>query len=664
MTLSSAADVYCILQGNSLSIYEPIKNNGSTSTSAYTSTTPTTTPTTPTPTPTPSTSSTTNATITTTISNSITIPSGYRLAKSLELLGAHLTAGKSKEFTIAPSKGPSATFIFATPEEKNGWVVSLGRVPGLFRRVTDYYIIGKSWGHGATSEVHECTSIFDGRRLAVKTRRKARHDKDATRAMHNELRILQLCAKSPHPSIPLLYDYFFDTDGSIDLVMELMEGGELFDWIARKDHLTEGEAHAVFKQIVQGVAHLHRLGIAHRDLKPSNLMYVTNPDDCGGGGNNTDKINNNNHHPQHQHTIFQIKIMDYDLAKVDYSPAWEAHSPCGTTSYMAPEVISQRKYGQSIDIWSLGVILYVLLCGRMPFCGRTSGTIHKRVSKGSFEMESSIWDEVSGEAKGLIKRLLQLDPTARPTAEEIMEDAWLRGENDDDGGGDDGNTNDEKPPGPFRRSRSKGTLCTTTNLRELSSQRRQVSLPPVTNGDGSSRSRNNNINNNSNGDLVALNGGDNTGDTPYTTSPPPQIDTDFDNRDTTTGTGNEGEVGSSLKAALDYDLAPIRQQAEEAMIGGISNNHCGGKMGGRFRRLISGKKNSSMEEEEEEERDVDVEELRMQLSLVGVAAGLGDRRGQDEEELGGGSPVATMKKKKKGDMFDDIGGEEVEDADV
>jgi serine/threonine protein kinase len=390
-------------------------------------------------------------------------------------------------------------------------------------------------------------------------------------------------------------------------------------------------------------------------------MYVTNPDDRGGGGN-IDKNINSNHYPQHQHKIPQIKIMDYDLAKVDYSPSWEAHSPCGTTSYMAPEVISQHKYGQSIDIWSLGVILYVLLSGKMPFGGRTSGTIHRRVSIGSYEMESSIWGEVSGEAKGLIKRLLQLDPTSRPTAEEIMEDAWLKGENDDGDNGGDGNANDdEKPPGPFRRSSSKGTLYTTTNLRELSSQPRQVYLPPVTNvtnGEGSS-SNNNNINNSSD-DLVDLNGGDMTGDSPSTTSPSPQVDIGLDNRDTT-GTGNEGELGFSLTAALDYDLAPIRQQAE-AMSGG-KNNNGGGKMGGRFERLISGKKNSSVEEEEE--KDVDVDELRVQLSFVGVAAGLGDRRGQDEEKLGGGSPVATTKKKKKkGDMFDDIGGEEVEDPDA
>lgn len=633
MTLSGAADVYCILQGSSLSIYEPMKNNSNTS----------------------------NPTITTISSSSSTsslpanTPAGYKLAKSLELLGAHLIAGKLKEFTIAPSKGPSATFIFATPEEKNGWVVSLGRVPGLFRRVADYYTIGKSWGHGATSEVHECTSIFDGRRLAVKTRRKARHDKDATRAMHNELRILQLCAKSPHPSIPLLYDYFFDTDGSIDLVMELMEGGELFDWIARKDHLTESEAHAVFKQIVQGVAHLHRLGIAHRDLKPSNLMYVTNPDDRGegvvveGNNNNTNTSNNNNHHHPQHHKIPQIKIMDYDLAKVDYSPSWEAHSPCGTTSYMAPEVFAQRKYGQSIDIWSLGVILYVLLSGTMPFGGRTTGTIHRRVSIGNYEMESSIWDEVSEEAKWLIKRLLQLDPTARPTAGEILDDRWLKGEN-------------EKASGTFKRSSSKGTLYTTANLRELSSQHRKVYLPPVTNN-----THGDNCTNNSDdgaaaaADLEGLNGGAMPGGAPSTT--PSEVDIGQDKRDTTAGTDNvnEGEVGSSLKAALDYDLAPIRQGAEEAVSGGNKNNKNknggGGKMVGRFKRLISGKKNSSMEEAK------DVDELRVQLSFVGVAAGLGDRRGQDEEKMGGGSPVANMKKKEKeGDMFDDIGDEEVVDA--
>ena len=332
--------------------------------------------------------------------------------RKINLVGTHLVAGKPKEFVLTPGQGPPTTVSVPTAEEKDSWIVALGRVPGLFRRVCDYYKVGDHWGEGATSTVYECQSLYEPGKFAYKTRRQKK-SVEASKAMHNELRILQICAKDPHPAIPSLHDYFFDSkDGSIELIMELMEGGELYDWIVEKGKLTEIDAKVIFKQVVEGVAHLHSLGIVHRDLKPSNLMYVEKfQHDAAGTGTGS------NHH--------QVKIMDYDLAKVDYSPEWGGSTPCGTSYYMAPEMCLRRKYGQSVDIWSLGVVLYIFLCGQVPFGGATSDSVHRAAVEGRFTMEGTVWKDVSEDAKDLIHTMLRVDPAARPTAAEVLKHPWM-----------------------------------------------------------------------------------------------------------------------------------------------------------------------------------------------------------------------------------------------
>jgi serine/threonine protein kinase len=152
--------------------------------------------------------------------------------------------------------------------------------------------------------------------------------------------------------------------------MQLMEGGELFDWIAARDYLTEADAREVFRQIADGVAHLHSIGIAHRDLKPQNVMHATVSEDTGEGA--------------------EIKIMDYDLARVNYSPEWQGSTPCGTVHYMAPEVVRREAYSLAVDCWSLGVILYILLCGCPPFHGKTDAAIEKSIERGEYEMEGEV----------------------------------------------------------------------------------------------------------------------------------------------------------------------------------------------------------------------------------------------------------------------------------
>lgn len=188
--------------------------------------------------------------------------------------------------------------------------------------------------------------------------------------------------------------------------MELMEGGELFNYIVESQHLSEGKAQSVFRQIVAGVAHLHSIGIAHRDLKPQNLMY------CQSNQNGEEKG--------------QIKIIDYDLARVNHSPEWEGSTPCGTMYYMAPEVVHGEAYSLGIDCWSLGVILYILLSGELPFQGPDEMHIAALIRNGRYSLQGSAWEHVSNNAKNLIRGLLEVNPGQRLTAAQCLQHPWLK----------------------------------------------------------------------------------------------------------------------------------------------------------------------------------------------------------------------------------------------
>lgn len=213
---------------------------------------------------------------------------------------------------------------------------------------------------------------------------------------------LEILRTLDHPNVVKLYEWFED-EKNFYLVMEYCSGGELFDRIKGEGQFTENEAKNIFKQIMTAVHYCHSNKIVHRDLKPENFIYET---------------------PNKNSTL---KIIDFGLSKMYVEPQSGSyvvfHTIAGTPYYIAPEVLSGT-YDISCDIWSCGVILYILLCGYPPFTGKNDLEVFENVKKGVFEFDEEDWKKITWEAKALITKMLSV-ANLRPTAAQVLKDPWL-----------------------------------------------------------------------------------------------------------------------------------------------------------------------------------------------------------------------------------------------
>jgi len=202
-----------------------------------------------------------------------------------------------------------------------------------------------------------------------------------------------------HPHIVKLYDVI-DTNHKIYMVMELVEGGELFDKIVAKECYRETDAVIVLRRLVDAVRYLHENHIAHRDLKPENLLLRKGDDT-------------------------HIMLSDFGLSRILGEESM-ASTACGTPYYVAPEVLQSKGYNKEVDMWSVGVIAYFLLCGFPPFMGNSLKEIIDLIVGGKYDFPSPYWDQVSLDAKEFISKLLVVDPSRRMTAEEALNHNWLK----------------------------------------------------------------------------------------------------------------------------------------------------------------------------------------------------------------------------------------------
>ena len=204
-----------------------------------------------------------------------------------------------------------------------------------------------------------------------------------------------------HPNIIKLYETFED-HRNIYLVMELCAGGELFDRIIESGHFTEVQAATLMQQIVRAIYYMHENKVCHRDLKPENFLFTTKE-------------------PIEKNTL---KIIDFGLSCI-FEPNQVLTTKAGTPYYVAPQVL-QGKYDELSDVWSCGVIMYVILCGYPPFFGETDAEVLSKVRLGNFSFNAADWKNVSEAAKDLIRRLLVVVPADRLTMDQMLEHPWLK----------------------------------------------------------------------------------------------------------------------------------------------------------------------------------------------------------------------------------------------
>ncbi|AET41218.1 protein kinase HSL1 Ecym_7392 [Eremothecium cymbalariae DBVPG len=257
--------------------------------------------------------------------------------------------------------------------------------------------LGKTLGKGSSGRVRLAKNMETGKLAAIKIvpKRNVRHNNTQLTSLpygiEREIIIMKLIS---HPNVMALYEVW-ENKPELYLVLEYVEGGELFDYLISRGKLPEQEAVHYFKQIVQGVSYCHHFNICHRDLKPENLLL--------------DKKN------------LSVKIADFGMAALETTDKL-LETSCGSPHYASPEIVMGQKYhGSPSDVWSCGIILFALLTGHLPFNDDNVKKLLLKVQSGKYQMPQNI----SNEAKDLIAKILIVDPAMRITIDEVLEHPLL-----------------------------------------------------------------------------------------------------------------------------------------------------------------------------------------------------------------------------------------------
>nr|XP_029543853.1 MAP/microtubule affinity-regulating kinase 3 isoform X10 [Oncorhynchus nerka] len=252
------------------------------------------------------------------------------------------------------------------------------------------YRLLKTIGKGNFAKVKLARHILTGREVAIKIIDKTQLNSNSLQKLFREVRIMKLLN---HPNIVKLFEVI-ETERTLYLVMEYASGGEVFDYLVAHGRMKEKEARAKFRQIVSAVQYCHQKHIVHRDLKAENLLLDAD---------------------------MNIKIADFGFSN-EFTMGNKLDTFCGSPPYAAPELFQGKKYdGPEVDVWSLGVILYTLVSGSLPFDGQNLKELRERVLRGKYRIPFYM----STDCENLLKRFLVLNPAKRGTFEQIMKDRWI-----------------------------------------------------------------------------------------------------------------------------------------------------------------------------------------------------------------------------------------------
>lgn len=264
--------------------------------------------------------------------------------------------------------------------------------------ITEKYVLGKELGRGEFGITYLCTDRESHDTFACKSisKRKLKTHVDIEDVRREVVIMHHL---PPHPHLIGLKSVYED-EKAVHLVMELCEGGELFDRIVARGHYHERAAANVTRTIMEVVQACHKNGVMHRDLKPENFLFLNKKENS------------------------PLKAIDFGLS-IFFKPGDTFDEIVGSPYYMAPEVL-KRKYGPEIDVWSAGVILYILLCGVPPFWADTEQGVAQAIIRGVIDFKRDPWPLVSEKAKSLVRQMLEPDPKCRLTAQQVLDHPWIQ----------------------------------------------------------------------------------------------------------------------------------------------------------------------------------------------------------------------------------------------
>jgi len=277
------------------------------------------------------------------------------------------------------------------------------------RKLDDYYKVlsQKPIGRGHFAEVYLGQALKSHKHdhghneaelVAIKAIHRNRTNEET---LHREIETMLRVATHNNPNIVSLYDAFLTND-VLYLVMEYCKGGELFDHLVNKGPYTEESASKLCRQLASVIKFMHSHGVVHRDLKPENCLLSDDTDNA------------------------VIKVADFGLANIKGGAFMT--NVCGTWAYCAPEVKRDRAYTKAVDIWSLGVILYILIGGYHPFDpdgDATNAELDAAVAKGNFDFNDPNWNGASDEVKDVICKMICVDAATRITVDEVLSHPWI-----------------------------------------------------------------------------------------------------------------------------------------------------------------------------------------------------------------------------------------------
>lgn len=321
----------------------------------------------------------------------------------VSLIDSRVAVGHKGEVIVQLFDGKKILLYPPSRSECDRWVDLLNRASR--RKIGNYYGVTGLIGMGSFAEVRIGYDKATTEQVAIKVMKKNKRDTELMRSVECEMNFISKAID--HENIVGTYDVF-DTRDNLFIVMEYMPGGMLYDILANEGYFSEKNAAGVMRDLLNAVKCLHDYDIVHRDIKPENVLAV----------NKTWPL--------------KVKLADFGLADFVLENSFGEKATCGmygTPFFVAPEVIRAETYTPAVDIWSLGVLAYNMLSGKLPFDGNNIKEVLRRVRSGRYSFPDAEWGEISDTAKSFIAGLLEIDPKKRLTAREALHHPWMTSNN-------------------------------------------------------------------------------------------------------------------------------------------------------------------------------------------------------------------------------------------